>query len=572
MARTLLDLAGQQERTKQTLKNIFINDDAIRGGYSPQAQTFGLFENVNASQAGNDALQELPTVLEEGEQLTQNSLNKNITRPDTLDIFSVNDVGTFLQDLPDITLDENQLLLDLLRCNQYVPTVDDLTLYQIDKLKFPDNNQTKYTNRYDFSAAISLSHNSLLDVYLGNVDIDDTPLGIRGAEEIRKSLERNIANNLIEQTAGRVNTDIFNTLTGGQIIKGYQAITIPRTVVGRTADFLARISGAKYPINIIKNISDDSELLAYTSSAQKSHLINSLNRNAYRPELDDPRSRFDTNGEYYIGNKDTNTLEPSVVREFSDSINFQQNINEVGINKGGKESDRGILSDTRLDDVLELKGFIPDEAVLWSSDAENGFTPKSLLYKTQELATKFRDKVWIDQTIKQFKITDGAATNYISKGNSIISENGFTGEDGTKIYFQRELCWSLEDKQLLIDSIYNGINIGKIVIRNRSWKWVENQVKSGNHEVGFSDVVDGKQRLHTIIEFIKNEFPDSYGNYWFDLCTYAQRTFAGFQGLTYGELSESTTDQDVKHTFLTLNHAGKPMSKEHLDFVKSINI
>ena len=139
--------------------------------------------------------------------------------------------------------------------------------------------------------------------------------------------------------------------------------------------------------------------------------------------------------------------------------------------------------------------------------------------------------------------------------------------------FQRPLCWSLQDKQLLIDSIYNYIEIGKVILRKRSWKYIENRVKSGKIEkTAFFDCIDGKQRINTLLQFINNEFADSEGNYWYDLSEGAKRKFFNFRQISYGELEEGCSDTDALTTFLKINHAGVPQSIEHLNFVKSIKL
>lgn len=140
-----------------------------------------------------------------------------------------------------------------------------------------------------------------------------------------------------------------------------------------------------------------------------------------------------------------------------------------------------------------------------------------------------------------------------------------TDKDGNKVYYQRDLCWTLEDKQNFIESVYNELNCGVIVLRYNSDKRL---AESGAEW----DVVDGKQRLSTLIEFFNNEFPDRYGNYWKDFSVVAQRHFKNIKCMTFYEFRENVSDEDIKRAFLNVNFTGVPMSKEHIEFVKSINV
>jgi len=144
-------------------------------------------------------------------------------------------------------------------------------------------------------------------------------------------------------------------------------------------------------------------------------------------------------------------------------------------------------------------------------------------------------------------------------------------KEGKKEYYQRPFVWTLEDKQLLIESIYQGIDCGKIVVRERSWGTLEKMVEVGETDLAFHDIVDGKQRLNAIKGFIQNEYLDLNGNFFSDLSNSAQYFFTNHQLLTYGALPENSTDEQVIKQFLKLNFAGVPQSKEHIKFVKSIN-
>lgn len=144
-------------------------------------------------------------------------------------------------------------------------------------------------------------------------------------------------------------------------------------------------------------------------------------------------------------------------------------------------------------------------------------------------------------------------------------------KDGKKQYYQRPLVWTLEDKQLLVESIYQNIDCGKILVRKRSFKELEELAAKGEKEFAFQDVVDGKQRLNAVGSFIKGEFADAHGNYYGDLSYSSQRKFTNHQLFSYAEMPEETKDADVIRQFLKLNFAGVPQSKEHIEFVKSLN-
>ena len=95
-----------------------------------------------------------------------------------------------------------------------------------------------------------------------------------------------------------------------------------------------------------------------------------------------------------------------------------------------------------------------------------------------------------------------------------------------------------------------------------NWKTYENGC-------GF-EIVDGKQRLNTIVEFINNEFPDKKGVYYNDFSSVSKRKFTDHQLFTYQEMNDTCTDEEVLEQFLLVNFAGVPQSEDHLQFVEKI--
>jgi len=126
--------------------------------------------------------------------------------------------------------------------------------------------------------------------------------------------------------------------------------------------------------------------------------------------------------------------------------------------------------------------------------------------------------------------------------------------------YQRDYVWELEDKQLLIDSIFNNIDIGKFAfIHLDDKKWAE----TGN---GY-EILDGKQRLSTIIDFYENRF--SYkGVYYNDLSKRDKGIFLNHH-IVQGEVREADRKAVLKY-FLMLNRTGKAMDKSQLEKVEKM--
>ena len=84
--------------------------------------------------------------------------------------------------------------------------------------------------------------------------INDTQLGIIGAERLAISLTNNAAFKLQKETIGRVNLDIFSYIDGKKddfIVPNYE-ITIPAGKFGKTLDFLGDLAGFTMPRSQMK--------------------------------------------------------------------------------------------------------------------------------------------------------------------------------------------------------------------------------------------------------------------------------------------------------------------------------
>lgn len=83
--------------------------------------------------------------------------------------------------------------------------------------------------------------------------------------------------------------------------------------------------------------------------------------------------------------------------------------------------------------------------------------------------------------------------------------------------YQREYVWTDSDKEQLLDSIFMGSDIGKFTVRVLDdVEWFERQLSY--------EIIDGKQRLMTLLNFYLNRFPYK-GFYYNGLSAKDRRTF-----------------------------------------------
>ena len=125
------------------------------------------------------------------------------------------------------------------------------------------------------------------------------------------------------------------------------------------------------------------------------------------------------------------------------------------------------------------------------------------------------------------------------------------------VEYQREHVWGLDDKVLLIDSIFNNINIGTFVFVQRSFSTIGK----------LYEIIDGKQRLTAIKEFYEDRFP--YKGFYFSQLSWRDKHKFTSHSVSYGYL-ENPDLRGIYETFIKLNTCGKPMDRKHIDKVKTL--
>lgn len=134
----------------------------------------------------------------------------------------------------------------------------------------------------------------------------------------------------------------------------------------------------------------------------------------------------------------------------------------------------------------------------------------------------------------------------------VVSE--YAGVDFTPEY-QRGYVWTDDDKEKLIDSIFSNVSIGSFLFASLPF------APNAKHY----EVIDGKQRLTTLVEFYEDRFPFK-GVYFSQLSRSDANHFENYS-IMMGKLEEPTYKQKLA-AFLAVNTTGKVMDQDHLDTIK----
>jgi uncharacterized protein with ParB-like and HNH nuclease domain len=125
---------------------------------------------------------------------------------------------------------------------------------------------------------------------------------------------------------------------------------------------------------------------------------------------------------------------------------------------------------------------------------------------------------------------------------------------------QRPFVWTLQQKQELIYSVFKGIQLPPISII---------QYRDDDRNITYK-IIDGKQRLSTLIAFVKNEFPIIWDNqeYYFDELDHSIKGEFLYHGVIRSNIGyeypdKLISDDDKIKWFQIINFAGTPQDKEH---------
>jgi hypothetical protein len=223
--------------------------------------------------------------------------------------------------------------------------------------------------------------------------------------------------------------------------------------------------------------------------------------------------------------------------------------------KVGERVQRGLIKQSIIIEVLDDgKIYLLDE-IYTDHNYGNPFDVTRKMYSGWHDVETYYTEEQI-KNLPKFSYRDEVRVHY---GNTSLSSLIHRYYNGTNLdpEYQRGDVWTLEDKQKLIDSMFNNIDIGKFTF-----------IVLSVFESGFQwEILDGKQRLRSVIDFIEGKF-QYRGVYFRDLHPHDRNHIESYNVL-YAD-TEGLTDKQKCLYFLKLNISGKPQDPEHLAKVKKL--
>lgn len=133
-----------------------------------------------------------------------------------------------------------------------------------------------------------------------------------------------------------------------------------------------------------------------------------------------------------------------------------------------------------------------------------------------------------------------------------------------KMNLQRDFVWTLEQKQELIWSMLLGREIPRASVINVLREGIE-----------YYEVIDGKQRLSSMIDFLNNKFHlniEGVDYYFNNLPKDYQLTISNYP-IEFRVVNEPydnpVTDEEKIDWFMFINFAGTPQDSEHFNLLKN---
>jgi hypothetical protein len=457
---TLLSLIGENERFRIKPKNLPPTDDVTENGLSSYLDDYG---TVALQDYTNDTNVESPSVSDIGAIAIADRKDYNVFPQDVYNEAEVERIDVSVIDMPSIEDISDDIYLSNAVYNkyanlEYIPfEVQDAVGVQNQSESYGDYIQEILSN-------LEQRGNSLADIFIGQFNKDDSPIGVIGGESLFKALQNQFKDGVERKVFSIVNKSLLNILDGGELIRQDYNITTGKTFLGRAAEFAAKLVGLENPISylpedafnfnrprVITNgkvtytgsglsYSEQVNLmLDYTGLGQQKQLLSLLEMNIYHDKIEGRKKTL--NAELYIpythfSPKSLNTKN-FIVAETNATGEYFEPYGVVSRHRNNEGSIGGIDKQIFSDGFWFQWTFdSKKESIGWIKRNNNPFrdSPQSLLFKTQELLKENSNiGAFLDLSEKSFvEVIDGE-TRVISRSDGTTASATKEYDDGTTI-------------------------------------------------------------------------------------------------------------------------------------------
>lgn len=459
MAKKLIDIIAENERLRVQQKNLESTDDVENSIFKEYANDFGEFAGQNYT---NDTNFESPSVSDVGDAVLEDRKDLNVFPQDNYIRVDTNNVDASVIDMPEIEDISEEIYYNNLNYNKFVTF--DYIAYEFQDAQGVSPQIEDYGSYIaEIKRNLETRGLTLADVFIGNFNEDDSPIGVIGGQSLNNALNTQFAAILNRETFGRINTQAFSVLQTGQLFRKDYDITVRKEPVARTLEILTELQGFEFPISYLpqdvfglERVRVENEgkvtyvgssltskerialLLEYTGKGQQKHLTNLLKLNQYNPEI---RGKFETieSNEYIrdyqlkVGNPNANDFIVTFNNAIDTGLGYYEPYGVVSIHK--RTTVGALISDAFawrwINDIPNV------ESIGWvtNNDASR-FNSKSLLHKTQNLINGFAEGelgAFLDMSDKEFVEVTNGETYVISRGDATTASGDYTADDGTEI-------------------------------------------------------------------------------------------------------------------------------------------
>ena len=447
---TLLSLIGESERFRLKPKNLPPTDDITENSLTSYLDDYGKTGIQDYSQ---DVNLESPSVSDVGIIALRDSKDYNAFPQDTYQEFDNSPIDVSVIDMPEIDEISEDIYLSNVIYNKYSNL--EYVPYEVQLAAGVQNSQENYGEYIsEVLQNLEIRGNTLADIFIGQWNLDDSPIGVIGGQALNVALNTQLNDGLSRKVVGLLNNSVFSLLDGGELIRENYSITVPKTKIGKTAEFIAKLGSLEsatsylpedvFDFHRTKVVSNGKVsyrgaelsyteqinlLLQYTGKGQEKQLLNLMDMNLYHPKIEGrTKTLYDKS---YVGYSHFNVgsldISAFVVSE------------EEGVKtQAGYYEPYGVISRHRNDNNnpdVKKQIFSDGFWFMWTEDisdknsigwvkrhttdttqSTNPFDSKSILFKTQELVNS-EFLAFLDLSKKSFtEIIDGEA-RLISRGD-----------------------------------------------------------------------------------------------------------------------------------------------------------